>query len=211
MTSLARPELDDRSRLRAPLPVVSADVPRVDLLVVPVAGPVPDRDGHRARRRTCRTRRRSAACRTSCSWRPGCWPRRRCSRRRSRRPSRSWPAWSGVAIFHGMYATPISPRDIALGNLAWIAARLTLIATIFTIVIVAVRRRRIAAHRPGHPRRGPDRDGLRRADRRVQRDAEDAGPSSRRSSASGSRRCSCSRGRSSRSARCRRRCRRSPG
>ena len=40
-------------------------------------------------------------------------------------------------IFHGMYATPISPRDIALGNLAWIVARLTLITTIFTVVIVA--------------------------------------------------------------------------
>ena len=42
--------------------------------------------------------------------------------------------WSRV--FHGMYATPISPRDIALGNLAWIAARLTLICSIFTLVIV---------------------------------------------------------------------------
>jgi lipooligosaccharide transport system permease protein len=42
--------------------------------------------------------------------------------------------WSRV--FHGMYATPISPRDIALGNLAWITARLTLICTIFTLVIV---------------------------------------------------------------------------
>jgi lipooligosaccharide transport system permease protein len=42
--------------------------------------------------------------------------------------------WSRV--FHAMHATPISPRDIALGNLAWIAARLTLICTIFTIVIV---------------------------------------------------------------------------
>jgi lipooligosaccharide transport system permease protein len=42
--------------------------------------------------------------------------------------------WSRV--FHAMYATPITPRDIALGNLAWIAARLTLICTIFTIVIV---------------------------------------------------------------------------
>jgi len=39
-------------------------------------------------------------------------------------------------IFHAMYATPISPRDIALGNLLWIAARLTLIATVFTGVIV---------------------------------------------------------------------------
>ena len=48
--------------------------------------------------------------------------------------------WSRV--FHAMYATPISARDIALGNLAWIAARLTLISTIFTLVIVAVRRRR---------------------------------------------------------------------
>src|SRR6476660_6258821 len=42
--------------------------------------------------------------------------------------------WSRV--FHGMYATPISPRDIALGNLAWITARLTLICSIFTLVIV---------------------------------------------------------------------------
>src|SRR4029078_2271311 len=39
-------------------------------------------------------------------------------------------------IFHGMYATPISPPDIALGNLAWITARLLLICTIFTFVIV---------------------------------------------------------------------------
>jgi lipooligosaccharide transport system permease protein len=43
--------------------------------------------------------------------------------------------WSKV--FHAMYATPITPRDIALGNLAWIATRLTLVTTIFTIVIVA--------------------------------------------------------------------------
>jgi lipooligosaccharide transport system permease protein len=39
-------------------------------------------------------------------------------------------------IFHAMHATPISPRDIALGNLLWIAARLTLISTVFTGVIV---------------------------------------------------------------------------
>ena len=42
--------------------------------------------------------------------------------------------WSKV--FHAMYATPMSPRDIALGNLLWIAARLTLITSIFTFVIV---------------------------------------------------------------------------
>jgi lipooligosaccharide transport system permease protein len=38
--------------------------------------------------------------------------------------------------FHAMYATPLSPRDIALGNLAWIAIRLAMIATVFTAVIV---------------------------------------------------------------------------
>ena len=42
--------------------------------------------------------------------------------------------WSKT--FHAMYATPISPRDIALGNMAWMAARLTLICSIFTLVIV---------------------------------------------------------------------------
>jgi lipooligosaccharide transport system permease protein len=42
--------------------------------------------------------------------------------------------WSKV--FHGMYATPLTPRDIALGNLLWIAARLTLISAVFTVVIV---------------------------------------------------------------------------
>jgi lipooligosaccharide transport system permease protein len=38
--------------------------------------------------------------------------------------------------FHAMAATPLRGRDVALGNLAWIAIRLTLVATIFSIVIV---------------------------------------------------------------------------
>ena len=42
--------------------------------------------------------------------------------------------WSKT--FHAMYATPISPRDIALGNMAWQIARLTLICSIFTLVII---------------------------------------------------------------------------
>ena len=42
--------------------------------------------------------------------------------------------WSRT--FHAMYATPISARDITLGNLAFMTARLTLIATAFTVVIV---------------------------------------------------------------------------
>jgi lipooligosaccharide transport system permease protein len=37
--------------------------------------------------------------------------------------------------FHAMYATPISPRDIVWGNLAWMAIRLTMIASVFTIVM----------------------------------------------------------------------------
>ena len=37
--------------------------------------------------------------------------------------------------FHAMYSTPIRPRDVALGNLAWIAIRMGLIATVFTLVI----------------------------------------------------------------------------
>jgi lipooligosaccharide transport system permease protein len=34
-----------------------------------------------------------------------------------------------------MYATPIEPRDVTLGNLVWIAFRLTLIAVVFCAVI----------------------------------------------------------------------------
>ena len=37
--------------------------------------------------------------------------------------------------FHAMYATPLSPRDIALGNLAWTAVRLAMIATVFTAIV----------------------------------------------------------------------------
>jgi lipooligosaccharide transport system permease protein len=46
--------------------------------------------------------------------------------------------------FHAMYATPLSPRDIALGNLAWMAIRVAMIATVFTAVIVVLG----AAHSP---------------------------------------------------------------
>lgn len=40
-------------------------------------------------------------------------------------------------IFHAMYATPIRPRDIALGNIAWITLRLTLVAIVFALVVIA--------------------------------------------------------------------------
>jgi len=38
--------------------------------------------------------------------------------------------------FHAMYATPLSPRDIALGNLLWTAFRLAMIATVFAVIVV---------------------------------------------------------------------------
>ena len=51
----------------------------------------------------------------------------------------AFPIMAGLEwtrVFHAMHATPIDGRDIALGNLAWIGARMLLIATIFTVVIV---------------------------------------------------------------------------
>jgi lipooligosaccharide transport system permease protein len=51
----------------------------------------------------------------------------------------TFPIMGGLTwqkTFHAMYATPVSPRDIVVGNLVWIAIRLTAIATIFTAVMV---------------------------------------------------------------------------
>jgi lipooligosaccharide transport system permease protein len=51
----------------------------------------------------------------------------------------AFPIMAGLEwtrVFHAMKATPISGRDIALGNLAWIAARMLLVAAIFTLIIV---------------------------------------------------------------------------
>ncbi|MEO5703665.1 MAG: ABC transporter permease [Candidatus Limnocylindrales bacterium] len=52
----------------------------------------------------------------------------------------SFPILGGLQwskIFHAMVATPLRGRDVALGNLAWIALRLTLVGAIFAIMIVA--------------------------------------------------------------------------
>ena len=114
----------------------------------------------------------------------------------------TFPIMGGLVwtrIFHAMYATPISPRDIALGNLLWIAARLTLISTVFTAVIVLFGAASSPLDRPGHPGGRPDR-----ASPSPPRSPRSPPPRRRRngsrpSSGSGSRRCSCSRARSSRS------------
>ena len=38
--------------------------------------------------------------------------------------------------YHAMHATPIGPSEIALGQLAWIATRITLVGSIFVLVMV---------------------------------------------------------------------------
>lgn len=38
--------------------------------------------------------------------------------------------------YHAMHATPIGPPEIALGQLAWIATRITLVGSIFVLVMV---------------------------------------------------------------------------
>jgi lipooligosaccharide transport system permease protein len=50
----------------------------------------------------------------------------------------TFPIMGGLTwqkTFHAMYATPVSARDIVVGNLVWIAIRLASIAAIFTIVM----------------------------------------------------------------------------
>jgi lipooligosaccharide transport system permease protein len=50
----------------------------------------------------------------------------------------TFPIMAGLnwqKVFHAMHATPISAADIVVGNLTWIALRLTLIAAIFTFVM----------------------------------------------------------------------------
>ena len=52
----------------------------------------------------------------------------------------AFPMMAGLRwsrIFHAMVAAPISGPDVAVGNLAWIGARMLLVASVFTIVIVA--------------------------------------------------------------------------
>jgi lipooligosaccharide transport system permease protein len=50
----------------------------------------------------------------------------------------TFPIMAGLVwsrVYHAMFATPITPRDIALGNILWFGARMLLIASVFTIVI----------------------------------------------------------------------------
>jgi lipooligosaccharide transport system permease protein len=50
----------------------------------------------------------------------------------------TFPIMGGLTwqkTFHAMFATPVSARDIVVGNLAWIAIRLAMISAIFTVVM----------------------------------------------------------------------------
>jgi lipooligosaccharide transport system permease protein len=49
----------------------------------------------------------------------------------------TFPIMGGLVwnrVYHGMYATPIRPSDVALGNLAWIAFRVLLVSSVFVLV-----------------------------------------------------------------------------
>ena len=49
----------------------------------------------------------------------------------------TFPIMSGLVwnrVYHAMYATPLRPMDIALGNLAWIAFRVLLVSSVFVLV-----------------------------------------------------------------------------
>jgi lipooligosaccharide transport system permease protein len=51
----------------------------------------------------------------------------------------TWPVMGGFTwdrTFHGMYATPVSVAGIVAGHLAWLTARLTLVASVFFLVMV---------------------------------------------------------------------------
>ena len=49
----------------------------------------------------------------------------------------TFPIMGGLVwnrVFHAMYATPIRPSDVALGNLAWIGFRALLVSSVFVLV-----------------------------------------------------------------------------
>jgi lipooligosaccharide transport system permease protein len=49
----------------------------------------------------------------------------------------TFPIMGGLVwnrVYHAMYATPIRPMDIALGNLAWIGFRVLLVSSVFVFV-----------------------------------------------------------------------------
>jgi lipooligosaccharide transport system permease protein len=52
----------------------------------------------------------------------------------------TWTVMGGFVwdrTFHGMYATPVTVAGIVIGQLAWVTARLTLVATAFFLVMLA--------------------------------------------------------------------------
>ena len=199
--------LGDRARLRVPPARLPADLPLFDLQLVRRAGAVPGRDGRRPRHARKERQRRARRGQLPDFSRLACVRRRHADRLvRIDLPDHGRLVWNRV--YHAMYATPLRPRTLL--ELAWIvpgAARFGRVRAGHG----SVRCRGLAADRVGDPGRRPDGSRLRRADRSVLGYPAQRRTRSMRSSASGSRRCSCSRARSSPSISCRRSSRRSRG
>ena len=88
----------------------------------------------------------------------------------------TWTIMGGFVwdrTFHGMYATPVSVAGIVFGQLAWVTARLTMVATAFFVVMLAFGFVELAVRRPRDRRLGADRAGLRRPDHGLRRGPEE--------------------------------------
>ena len=174
---------------------------------VPGAGHVPAGHGRRPRhvRRPVGRGSASTASPTWCSWRPGCWRRRRCRRRQGSRCIPSCPPSTWNRTFQSMISTPICRVHVVIGQSLWMVVRLA-------IVTHRVRDRDGHLRRDGHPRgiagsRSAILTGLAFALPIMAFTVDATGDSSfPPSTASSSRPCSCSAACSSRSTSCRRSC-----
>ena len=77
-----------------------------------------------------------------------------------------------IRQFPAMLATPITVRDIVIGQIAWWTVRLTTVAAIFVLVAAVMGAAHVARDRAGDPGRDPDGPRVRDADRRVHRAAQ---------------------------------------
>ena len=91
----------------------------------------------------------------------------------------TYPVMGGIKwmrTYFAQLASPLSVYDVLLGHLAWIAARLAIVVTIYLGVMAAFG----VVYSPwavsGSARRRADRDGVRRPDQRLRRDAGDRRP-----------------------------------
>ncbi len=124
----------------------------------------------------------------------------------------TYPIMAGLQwmkTYDAMVTTPISPRSVVLGQLAWVTTRLTLVTAVYSIVMVI--RGGHAGQRPHRPSlRHPDRPGVRRSDPGVRGHAAQRHEVQRHLPVRDHPLCSSSAAPSSRSASCPSWCSRSP-